>query len=175
MPQILPVNIRWMIRRDMVAVLNIEWLSFFQPWAEEDFRDCLSQHNCAGMVAETNERIVGFMVYELHKSKLHVLNFAVDPEFRRQGVGSQMAANLVGKLSQQRRREIVLEVRESNLDAQRFFSSQSFRAVKVLHGLFMDTNEDAYVMRFSLDDELSWHEIANGVADVIESPTGVLL
>jgi ribosomal-protein-alanine N-acetyltransferase len=42
------------------------------------------------MVAEHDHRIIGFMIYELHKSRLRVLNFATTPDMRRQGVGSQM-------------------------------------------------------------------------------------
>jgi ribosomal-protein-alanine N-acetyltransferase len=58
-----------------------------------------------------------------------------------------MAAKLVGKLSAQRRTRIVLEVRETNLDAQIFFRSQGFRAVNVLRDFYEDTTEDAYLMQ----------------------------
>ena len=77
------VHIRWMIRRDMPEVLHTEQESFEYAWTEEDFLKCLRQRNCIGMVAEHGEKVVGFMIYELHKSKLHVLNFAVHPDFRR--------------------------------------------------------------------------------------------
>ena len=79
----LRVHIRWMIRRDMAEVLEIERSAFEFPWFEEEFIRCLRQRNCIGMVAEANHQIVGFMIYELHKAKLHILNFAVAPEFRR--------------------------------------------------------------------------------------------
>ena len=95
------VQIRWMIRRDMSEVLDIERQCFEFAWSEEDFLCCLRQRNCIGMVAERQERIVGFMIYELLKSQLHVLNFAVAPWSRRQGVASQMVEKLVNKLSQQ--------------------------------------------------------------------------
>src|SRR5213595_1752032 len=87
----LPVHIRWMIRRDMPEVLAIEQECFEFAWKEDDFICCLRQRNCIGMVAEASERVVGFMVYELHKHRLHVLNFAVSERFRRRAVGSQMA------------------------------------------------------------------------------------
>jgi ribosomal-protein-alanine N-acetyltransferase len=150
------VQIRWMIRRDMTEVLDIEQQSFEFAWTEEDFLCCLRQRNCIGMVAEHQERIVGFMIYELLKAQLHVLNFAVAPWARRHGVGSQMMEKLVHKLTQQRRNEIRLEVREGNLPAQQFFRSQSFMATNVLRGHYEDTAEDAYVMRFVLGgpDEL---------------------
>ena len=151
----LPVHIRWMIRRDMPEVLAIEQECFEFPWYEEDFIRCLRQRNCIGMVAEASERVVGFMVYELHKHRLHVLNFAVHEGFRRRGVGSQMAKKLIAKLSPgtpagvpARRSRIMLEIRETNLSAQLFFRSLGFRAVSVLRKFYEDTPEDAYLMQY---------------------------
>ena len=149
----LKIQIRWLIRRDMHDVLTIERACFEQPWTEEDFLSCLRQRNCIGMVAECDHRIVGFMIYELHKAKLRVLNFATAPDAQRQGVGKQMIRRLVDKLSQQRRSEIMVEVRETNLDAQFFFRSQGFKAVCVLRSHYDDTYEDAYVMQYRLTGE----------------------
>ena len=73
------VHIRWMIRRDMPEVMRTERASFEYSWTEDDFLRCLRQRNCIGMVAETGDSIIGFMIYELHKTRLHVLNFAVHP------------------------------------------------------------------------------------------------
>jgi [ribosomal protein S18]-alanine N-acetyltransferase len=142
------VHIRWMIRRDMPAVMAIENDSFEFPWSEEDFIRILRQRNCIGMVAEHEDRVVGFMIYELHKSRIHVLNFAVADFFQRRGVGSQMVAKLIAKLSTQRRSRIILEVRETNLAAQLFFRENGFRAVSVLRGYYADSPEDAYTMQF---------------------------
>jgi len=147
------VHIRWMIRRDMPEALDIEAESFEFPWLEEDFIRCLRQRNCIGMVAEHDDRVVGFMVYELNKKRLHVLNFAVAPEYRRRGVGTQMVAKLVGKLSAQRRTRIVLEVRETNLPAQLFFRANGFRAISVLRDYYEDTPEDAYLMQYRYQPE----------------------
>ncbi|HLA86280.1 MAG TPA: ribosomal protein S18-alanine N-acetyltransferase [Thermoguttaceae bacterium] len=146
--QQLQSHIRWMIRRDMLEVLDIEAESFEFPWLEEDFIRCLRQRNCIGMVAEHENRIVGFMVYELNKSRLHLLNFAVSRGYRRYGVGTQMMSKLVGKLSPQRRTRILLEVRETNLAAQLFFQANGFRAVSVLRDYYEDTPEDAYLMQY---------------------------
>jgi ribosomal-protein-alanine N-acetyltransferase len=149
------VHIRWMIRRDMPEVLAIEHASFDYPWCEEEFLRVLRQRNCIGMVAEHGERVVGFMIYELHKSKLQVLNFAVAPEFRRMGVGHQMVAKLVGKLSSHRRTRIVLLCRETSLSSQLFFRVQGFRATEVVREHYEDTGEDAYVMQYLYDESLA--------------------
>ena len=142
--------IRWMIRRDMPEVLQIEQASFEFAWTDKDFLHCLRQRNRIGMVAEQGERVVGFMIYELHKTKLHILNFAVHPNCRRLGVGAQMVAKLIRKLSSHRRINIALEVRETNLMAQLFFRSQGFRAVRVLRAYYEDSGEDAFLMQYKL-------------------------
>src|SRR3954447_6885809 len=152
--ELLRVHIRWMIRRDMPEVLAAENSSFEYAWAEEDFLRCLRQRNCIGMVAECGEKVVGFMIYELHKAKLHILNFAVHPSYRRSAVGGQMVAKLISKLSSHRRTRITLEVRETNLSAQLFFSKQGFRAVRVLRTYYEDSGEDAFLMQYRCADDV---------------------
>lgn len=160
----LRVHIRWMIRRDMPEVLAIEGGSFEFPWHEEDFMRCLRQRNCIGMVAEHAERIVGFMIYELHKSRLHVLNFAVAPTYRRRHVGAQMIQKLISKLSSQRRTRVSLEVRETNLPAQLFFKRNGFVATAVLRDFYDDSTEDAYVMQYHHDLEFEPFSVLAGTS-----------
>jgi ribosomal-protein-alanine N-acetyltransferase len=71
---------------------------------------------------------------------------------RRFGVGSQMVAKLISKLSSHRRTRITLEVRETNLTAQLFFSRQGFRATRVLRAFYEDSGEDAYLMEYRFAD-----------------------
>jgi [ribosomal protein S18]-alanine N-acetyltransferase len=166
------VHIRWMIRRDMPEVLQAEQQSFEFAWTEEDFLRCLRQRNCIGMVAEQAEKVVGFMIYELHKTKLHILNFAVSPHCRRGGVGAQMVAKLISKLSSHRRTRITLEVRETNLAAQLFFRTQGFKAMRVLRAFYEDSGEDAFLMEFRVggDDDTDLFEVpANRIAQYEEN------
>jgi ribosomal-protein-alanine N-acetyltransferase len=164
------VHIRWMIRRDMPEVLQTEQESFEFSWTEEDFLRCLRQRNCIGMVAEQGEKVVGFMIYELHKNKLHILNFAVHPAFRRYGVGAQMVAKLISKLSSHRRTRITLEVRETNLGAQLFFQKQGFKALRVLRAFYEDSGEDAYLLQYRLADDAGddMDEMVNRIAQYEE-------
>ena len=144
----LRIQLRWMIRRDMPEVLAIEQEAFEFPWSDEDFTRCLRQRNCIGMVAEVGDSVVAFMIYELHRTRLHVLNFAVRRSHRRLGIGTQMMGKLFAKLSVERRDRILLEVRERNLPAQVFFRSLGYRAISVLKDFYEDSTEDAYLMQF---------------------------
>jgi len=147
-------QIRWLIRRDMPDVLAIDFDQFNHPWWEEDYLSCLRQRNAIGMVAECGHDILGAMIYELHKSRLRILRFVVKQSHERQGVGAQMIRRLVDKLSQQRRREILVNVPESLFDAQLFFKAMGFEAIKVLREEY-DNGEDAYVFRYTLRESLT--------------------
>lgn len=150
-PELGRLNIRWMIRRDMPEVLDIEMSSFPDPWTEDEFARCLRSRMTIGMVVESiqpgrQDRIVGFMIYELGKTQLEILNFAVNPDDWRKGAGTALINKLKGKLSLQRRVRILSEVRESNLDAQLFFRSQDFIATRILRDNYETVVEDAYEM-----------------------------
>jgi len=152
-PHGLGIHVRWMIRRDMPEVLGIEQEAFEFPWSEEDFTRCLRQRNCIGMVAEIADSVVAFMIYELHRSRLHMINFAVARSHRRLGVGTHMMEKLCGKLTPERRSRVVLEVRETNLPAQLFFRTLGFRATSVLKDFYQDTTEDAYLMEYCFESQ----------------------
>lgn len=142
-------TVRWMLRADMKEVLDIENRSFDYPWSEADFINYLRQRNCMGMVADCGDKISGYMIYELHKTRLHLLNFAVDYDFRRCRVGSAMVQKLINKLHINTYRDrILLEVRETNLDAQLFFRSLGFVYRNTFRNYYSDTDEDAYLMEY---------------------------
>lgn len=150
--QITPVQVRWMIRVDMPTVMDIERTSFEFAWAEDEFVSRLRQRNCIGMVAEHKDRVLGYMVYELHRDSLYIVNFAVHPKHRREGIGQQMIQKLLGKLSPQRRKKMMLETRETNLTAQLFFKALGFRAVGIVRDFYADTSEDAYQMVYRVEN-----------------------
>jgi ribosomal-protein-alanine N-acetyltransferase len=110
------------------------------------------------MVAEAGEKVVGFMIYELHKNKLELLRAVVDSEFRRKGVGRQMIDKLISKLSSHRRTRVCIDVNERLLDAQRFFKAVGMRAVSVLRRA--DENDDD-MFRFVF-------RMANSTAEEVE-------
>lgn len=148
------IDVRWLIRRDMDEVLRIEAESFgVNRWSEDDFLACLRQRNCIGVTIVRNySEILGFMIYELHKHKLTILNMAVQPESRRQGFGRMAIDRLKGKLSQQRRTAVMAHVTEDNLNAHLFFSACGFRCEKTERG---DNGRDRLVFAYRILEEVS--------------------
>jgi ribosomal-protein-alanine N-acetyltransferase len=145
------VHIRWLIRRDMPEVLQIEHDSFEHPWTEDEFLAALREGNRIAFAAEVGEQVAGYMLYEMHKTRFHIHNFAVRPDHRRQGVGRKMIERLLSKLSYYGRKTVTTEVRETNLAAQLFFRSLGFVATKVLRAYY-DNGEDAYRMHYVLPE-----------------------
>lgn len=144
----LPAQVRWLIRRDMDEVMAIEKQSFDHPWTEEEFMCCLRERNTIGAVIEDNTQIIGYMIYELHKGKLRLLNLAVKPIERRCGYGRQMIQRLIDKLEQQRRNTIETELGDRNLNGQLFLQSCGFKAVRVIRDAW--NGDDAYLFRYLL-------------------------
>lgn len=147
------INIRGALRKDLPKVLYISAGSFEFPWLDNDFMNCLQQRNCISVVAEIKDAkkysvMVGFMIYEFNKFGIHVLSFAVHPDWRRQGIGTQMINKLIAKLSPQKFKRIILKVAETNLPAQLFLRKCGFRAINVLHKYYYYTSEDAYIMQY---------------------------
>lgn len=145
------LHVRRMARRDLPEVLAIERASFQFPWDEDDFCRTLRYRPRIGLVCEGKDgAIAGYTVFWVHRRRIEILNFAVAPRLRREGVGTGMAWELLRRLSPGRRTRITAEVRETNLPAQLFFRAMGFRAVEVHRGAYADTAEDAYVMEWAL-------------------------
>jgi [ribosomal protein S18]-alanine N-acetyltransferase len=145
-------HVRWMIRRDLPEVLAIERASFPHPWTEKDILRVLADRSCIGGVAEHNDRILGFMLYRLHHAYVEVLNFAVHPDCRLRGVGTQMVAKLKEKLSSYRRTAIELVTGEWNLGSHLFFKACGFWCEGVSPGHYADTGEDGYDFAYRLPE-----------------------
>jgi ribosomal-protein-alanine N-acetyltransferase len=89
--------------------------------------------------------LAGFLVWRpLGKGECEVLNLAVAPAFRRQGVGRQLLETLL-----QRAESVAfLEVRESNLGARNFYKSMGFKEVSIRKEYYDNPPESAIVMKF---------------------------
>lgn len=139
-------HVRWLIRRDTDEVNAIE-RSLALPMSEEDRLAALRSRNVIGMVAEHGMQVVGFFIYEMHKSKLEIVRLAVHPEFRRRGVGTQMLARLYSKLSSHRRTRIVATVPESELNVLQLLRSAGYLATRTVRGYFGEGEDGIRMVR----------------------------
>jgi ribosomal-protein-alanine N-acetyltransferase len=141
------VLVRWMIRRDIPTVLDIERESFEDPWTEKELLKYLQERTHIGMVAVIADDVVGFMLYDLQAQLVKIDSIAVDKTCRRSGIGSCLLAKIRAKLTQQRSL-IRTMVREKNLQALAFFRSSGFVATELVRRPFRDSTEDGYLLEF---------------------------
>ena len=140
-------HIRWLTRRDLPAVLEIERQGFAHPWDEADFIGRLRDRCCIGLVLEVDSQIFGFMIYELHAGFFAVLNMAIATDYRRHGLGSRMIDKLKLKLEPQQRTQIRTRVSEANVDAQVFLRANRFKVA----GVDRSGGEGRYLYDFVFD------------------------
>ena len=142
--------IRWITRKDISKLVILDRRNPHH-WVYDEFVNNLKRRYCYGFLAEYQEKVVGFAIYEVDKKYIHVINFAVHPEFRRTGIGSQLLSVILDKLG--RKRKIIdFSVSERNLNFQLFLKSNDFKAVQILRKHFGQDDADAYVMSFYLEE-----------------------
>jgi ribosomal-protein-alanine N-acetyltransferase len=127
-------SMRWLIRRDMDEVIEIEHACFQwqDRWTEEMFLALLRQRNHIGVIITNGgewDPVVGFMVYALHRDRYELHRFAVHKDHQRMGYGRLMVERMAGRLGDQRRTHVGVDVPERNVGTQLFLSRCGFRAV----------------------------------------------
>ncbi len=142
--------LRKMDAADLERVMEVERRAFKSPWSTELFQQELKHAWSTVLLAEEigagQAPIVGFLIYWLVVDEVHVINVAVDPERRREGVARTLLAECIERSRARGARLATLEVRRSNQAAIRLYENFAFRSVSIRVGYYSDENEDAIVM-----------------------------
>jgi len=131
---------------DLDAVDQIERRSYPTPWSRSMFAGELAKPASICLGAFVEERLAGYMIISRYVDAWHVMNIAVDPDFRRRGIGTLLLERLFEVTDDGVRRGYTLEVRVSNEDAIRLYERLGFRARGVRRGYYTDNREDALIM-----------------------------
>jgi ribosomal-protein-alanine N-acetyltransferase len=132
---------------DLPAVHRIERASFSSPWPDDAYRSELQTNRLASyLVARAGDEVVGFGGIWLMVDEAHITTFAVDPAWRRQGIGERLLLALLDVALVRRAREATLEVRLSNVAARRLYEKYGFRPVGLRPNYYSDDGEDALIM-----------------------------
>ncbi len=141
------VAIRRMTLEDVPQVHAIERQTFAEPWSYQSFVDEMEKNACARyLVAEANGRIIAYAGAWLVFEEGHVTNIAVSKEARGRGVGTAVTRALMQYAANLGVQYMTLEVRKSNLAAQRLYQSLGFETLGVRKRYYEDNGEDAYLM-----------------------------
>jgi [ribosomal protein S18]-alanine N-acetyltransferase len=141
------IRIEPMTLGDLDAVHAIERASFFPPWPDDAYRNELTTNKLATyLVARMDGVVVGFAGIWIMVDEAHVTTFAVDPTWRRRGIGERLLVALLDVSIARRAREATLEVRLSNMPARRLYEKYGFRPVGLRPRYYTDNGEDALIM-----------------------------
>ncbi len=141
------LQIRRMNLQDVDLVLQVEKRSFTAPWSRQAFMtELIDNHLARYIVAEYEERIVGYAGLWLIVDEGHVTNIAVDPDFRGKRLGEKLLKTLISICIAQGGKRMTLEVRTSNHVAQKLYEKYGFEHVGVRKGYYTDNREDALIM-----------------------------
>ncbi len=140
------IRIRRMRGEDIPEVSQMEKLSFPNPWSSNIFSVELEKENFAFYyVMQYQNRSVAYGGYWKIKNEAHLVTLAVNPSFRRKGLGSRLLEYLLEEIQKRNLDTITLEVRSSNLIAQKFYEKFGFKKVALRSKYYVDTDEDAIV------------------------------
>ena len=146
------VGIRSALAGDLAAVEEIEKRSFTEPWSKLNFQQSLFDPACLFLVAEEEEKIIGYAIAWVVLDELHIGNLAVHPQRRNRGIGRRLLASLIGYGVEKGCRMATLELRESNQIALNLYLKEGFRPVALRKGYYQHPKEDALVMIKEIGD-----------------------
>jgi len=130
---------------DLPQVIGIERRAFPTPWSLAMFVLELSKPSGLCLVAKRSQRIVGFTVCSRYDTVWHVMNVAVDPDLRRQGIARALLAELYERVDDPNA-QFTLEVRRSNRAAIELYERDGFRTAGLRRRYYQDNGEDALIM-----------------------------
>ena len=144
------VEIRRMRSADLPSVMQIELATFTMPWGEPTFRGLLRRKDSDLLVAEVKGAVAGYAVFWAVLDQGELGNVAVDEAWRGQGIGRKLVAAVLELAADRGVREIFLEVRKSNVQAQELYRDFGFDEVGHRRNYYLQPREDALVMKKEL-------------------------
>lgn len=146
-------NIQPMTEADIDEVLSIERLSFPNPWTRGMFENELKNPVSFAFIVREGEgrgNIAAYIVFWVVEGEAHILNLAVNPDFRRKGVATRLLQTVLERMEENMVFAVFLEVRRSNKAAIRLYRNFGFKESYERKNYYGD--EDAIVMTLFFDE-----------------------
>ena len=140
-----PLHIRRLTYADLPQVLAIERRAFPTPWSLAMFVLELSKPSGICLAALRGDQLVGYLVCSRYDTVWHLMNVAVEPALRRQGLASALLNHLF-ETADREGEQYTLEVRPSNHEAIAMYERFGFNSSGLRRGYYHDNKEDALIM-----------------------------
>ncbi len=132
---------------DLDDVMEIEQASFSLPWTRWMFeRELGNEDQSHFLVVRSGSKLIGYIGFWMVLDEAHIVTIAVRSDFRRRGVGSILLGSSLIRAARLGASRAALEVRVTNLPAQKLYRKFGFKMVAIRKRFYSDTGEDAYVM-----------------------------
>jgi ribosomal-protein-alanine N-acetyltransferase len=129
---------------DLPSVLAIERRAFTTPWSLAMFVLELSKPSGICLAASEQGRLVGYLICSRYADVWHLMNVAIVPERRREGIATTLMRRMLELTGPDAR--VTLEVRPSNRPAIAMYEQLGFRAAGHRRRYYHDNGEDALIM-----------------------------
>jgi ribosomal-protein-alanine N-acetyltransferase len=136
-------------KEDLPAILAIDGASFSQPWSQRSFEQCFADDKTYIVVAQSDERILGFGVAYTVGDEGEIATLAVEAVVRGQGLGKKILQALLDFCRGCGAHKVFLEVRAGNVAAQRLYARCGFVEAGLRRRYYAD-GEDAVLMRYDI-------------------------
>jgi [ribosomal protein S18]-alanine N-acetyltransferase len=143
------IDLRPLTLADLASIERIERRAYPTPWSRSMFAGEIAKQSsiCLGAIDGADAGfLVGYMIISRYADAWHVMNIAVDEDYRRRGIATQLLNRLFELTSTDDRRGYTLEVRVSNGSAIKLYESLGFVARGIRRGYYTDNREDALIM-----------------------------
>ena len=141
------IEIRPMDQTHIAQIAELEKICFSDPWSEASIASELSNPLSCWLVAVEGERLAGYIGSQTVMGESDMMNVAVAPDYRRQGVGEKLILTLVDILKAQGSHWLMLEVRQSNAPARALYEKLGFAEVGRRKNYYSKPREDALILR----------------------------
>lgn len=139
-------HVRSMQLADLPRVVEIEKACFGERWTLNAFRNELANAASTYFVLEAEGQVVGYAGYWLILEEAHITTIGVDPACQRRGYGELLLLELINHAERAGTKWLTLEVRATNVAAQKLYEKYGFTSLGRRKGYYQDNNEDALIM-----------------------------
>lgn len=144
------MTIRSMLPADVPQIAALERLCFSDPWSEGSVAGELENELSLWLVAEEDGTVRGYIGSQSVPPDCDILNLAVAPDARRQGLGQQLLQALLDALHRRGSERVFLEVRPTNVPARALYAALGFEEIGRRKEYYVNPVEDALILRKEL-------------------------